>query len=580
MPHPSRIISRSVIALWLTFALPLQALAAPASALQYDIGNDIISPVVAKHGMVASDQALATQVGVDILKRGGNAVDAAVAVGFALAVVKPNAGNIGGGGFMLIHDAKSSKDIAIDFRETAPALASVNMYLDANGNVIPNKSLLTHQAVGVPGTIAGLDLALRKYGTMRLSKLIAPAIKLAQRGFTVSPQLADTLASQREHLAPWTASRTIFFKGNRPLEAGETLVQKDLARSLQLIAIKGANEFYRGSIAKKIVAEMRQHQGLISMDDLANYKAIEREPVRGSYRGYDIISMPPPSSGGAHIVQMLNILERYPLKEQGSNSAQTLHQMAEAMKLAYADRSEYLGDPDFVNIPLKGITSRAYADELAKKILPDQSTPSAQIKAGKPAQYESDQTTQYTVADAAGNLVSTTYTLNFHFGSGIVASGTGIVLNDEMDDFSAKPGVPNVFGLVSGTANAIAAGKRPLSSMSPTFVLKDGKPFLATGSPGGSQIITSTLQIILNVIDHGMNVAEATTTPRIHHQWLPDVLRVERGISADTLRILKQQGHTIKVDLPMGKTQTIQIRNGGFYGYSDPRSQDGKTAGF
>lgn len=551
-----------------------------AAGVKYDVGVDIVSPVRTQHGMVASDQALATQIGVDILKRGGNAVDAGVAVGFALAVVLPNAGNIGGGGFMLIHDKKSGKDVALDFREVAPSASTADMYLDVQGNVITNSSLYTHLAVGVPGTVAGLSHALEKYGTLKLSDVLQPAIKLAREGYLVSPQLAHVLELDREHLGQWPSSRAIFFKDGRPLRAGEKLIQKDLARSLELIARRGPNEFYRGSIGKKIIAEIRQHHGIMTEQDLFNYKTVERVPVRGNYRGFEVVSMPPPSSGGAHIIEILNLLERYPLAQLGSNSAQTLHLEAEAMKLAYADRAEYLGDPDFVSIPLKGITSKAYADELAKKIDRDRDTPSAQIKAGKPQPYESDQTTQYTIADKFGNLVSTTYTLNLNFGSGIVATGTGILLNNEMDDFSVKPGVPNAFGLVGNSANAIAAGKRPLSSMSPTFVLKDGKPVLATGSPGGSQIITATLQILLNVLDHGMNVAEATIAPRIHHQWLPDVLRVEKGLSPDTLEILKLKGHQIKLGAPMGKTQTIQITDQGFYGFSDPRSQDGKTAGF
>ncbi|MFZ6654173.1 gamma-glutamyltransferase [Undibacterium sp. TJN19] len=560
-------------------SVSLDSQAQIAAGIKYDTTYPIISPVHGQHGMVVSEQALASQVGLDILKRGGNAVDAAVAVGFALAVVLPNAGNIGGGGFMIIHEAKSGKDIALDFRELAPEKASKDMYLDANGKVIPGSSLHTHLAVGVPGTVAGMDLALRKYGSLPLKDVIAPAIRLAEQGFAISPHLAELIEDSKPELGKWPASRAIFFKDGQPLRAGEILQQKDLAQSLRLIAKDGARAFYEGSIGQKIVAEMQQHAGLISATDLKNYKAVERIPVKGNYRGYEVMSMPPPSSGGVHIIQMLNMLEHFPLKEQGVNSAKTLHQLSEVMKLAYADRSEFLGDPDFYKVPLKGLTSRAYADELVKKIQPDRATPSSEIKPGKPLPYESDQTTHYSVADKFGNAVATTYTLNLNFGSGIVATGTGIVLNNEMDDFSVKAGVPNAFGLLGGDANAVQGLKRPLSSMSPTIVLKDGKPFLVTGSPGGSRIITTTLQTILNVIDHGMNVAEATITPRIHQQWMPDQLRFEKGISIDTLKLLEQKGQNLKPAATLGKTQTIQIGKDGFDGYSDPRNPDGSALG-
>ncbi|MBT0569846.1 gamma-glutamyltransferase [Curvibacter sp. CHRR-16] len=562
--------------------LPVSAQTPPPTVpvVKYDLSYDIISPVHSTHGMVSSEQALASKVGVDILQRGGNAVDAGVAVGFALAVVLPNAGNIGGGGFMMIHDAKTGKNVALDFREMAPQRATRNMYLDDKGNVVPGRSLYTHLAIGVPGTVAGLSHALSRYGTMTLSQVMQPAIALAEKGYPVSRSLAQILAAERDHLGQWEASKAIFFKQGRPLQEGEMLVQKDLAKSLRLIAKQGPKAFYEGAIAHKIVAEMDKHGGLINAEDLKNYKVVEREPVVGNYRGYQVMSMPPPSSGGVHIIQMMNILERYPLKQYGADSAQTIHLMAEAMRLAYADRSEYLGDPDFTKVPVKGLTSRAYADELAKKINPDRATPSVDIKPGQPQPYESDQTTHFSVADKDGNLVATTYTLNLNFGSGIVAAGTGITLNNEMDDFAVKPGVPNAFGLIGGDANAVGPYKRPLSSMSPTFVLKDGKPFLVTGSPGGSRIITTTLQTILNVIDHDMNVAEAAIAPRIHHQWAPDVLRVEKGLSADTLKILQDKGQKISVQPAMGRTQSIQIRPNGFDGFSDPRNPDGRTLGF
>ncbi|MBP2229552.1 gamma-glutamyltranspeptidase/glutathione hydrolase [Azospirillum agricola] len=554
--------------------------AAPQPSVRYDIGYDIFYPVRAQNGMVASEHRLATEIGVAILQRGGNAVDAAVAVGFALAVVLPNAGNVGGGGFMIVHDAKSGKDVAIDFREMAPAKASRDMYLDGQGKVAPDRSLYTHLAVGIPGTVAGLAHAQAKYGTLALADVVAPAIKLAREGYAVTPQLAGLLEVERDHLAKWGATRAVFFKDERPLRAGETLVQADLAASLELIAKNGPKAFYEGPIAEKIAAEMSRHGGLVTVEDLRAYKVVEREPVAGTYRGYTVKSMPPPSSGGTHIVQILNMLERYPLKDLGAGSAQGIHLMAEAMKLAYADRSEYLGDPDFTKVPVKGLTSRAYADELAKRIDPEKATPASTIKPGKPAPYESDQTTHFSVADSQGNVVSTTYTLNLNFGSGIVAEGTGILLNNEMDDFSAKPGVPNAFGLIGGDANAIQPYKRPLSSMSPTIVLKDGKPWLITGSPGGSRIITTTLETVIDHIDFDMNPAEAAAVPRVHHQWTPDELRVEKGLSPDTIRLLEQKGHKVAVKPTMGRTQTIQLRGDGLYGYSDPRNPDGATAGY
>jgi gamma-glutamyltranspeptidase/glutathione hydrolase len=560
---------------------PAPAAAPPAPpAVRYDLSSEIFHPVHSTHGMVASESALATQVGVNVLKKGGNAVDAAVAVGFALAVTLPNAGNLGGGGFMVLHDAKTNKDVAIDFREMAPAAATRNMYLDASGNVVPNKSLYTHFAVGVPGSVAGLLHALQKYGSKPRGEVIAPAIALADKGYPVSEQLAALLEAERKNLQPWEPTRRVFFKGERPLLAGEPLVQKDLAKSLKLIAQRGAPGFYDGAIAEAIEAEMKRHGGLITRQDLKAYKVIEREPARGDYRGYQVLSMPPPSSGGAHIVQILNMLERWPLKDYGHNSAQSIHLMAEAMKLAYADRSEYLGDPDFVKIPLKGIMSKRYAEELAKGIDPEKARAAAQIKPGKPQPYESDQTTHFSVADAQGNVVAVTYTLNLNFGSGIVVPGTGILLNNEMDDFAAKPGVPNAFGLLGGDANAVQAGKRPLSSMSPTIVLKDGKPWAVTGSPGGARIITTTLQTIVDLIDFNMNPAEAAAAPRIHHQWAPDELRVEKGISPDTLKLLTAKGHKVSEKPAMGRTQTIQIKADGFWGYSDPRNPDGLTAGY
>ena len=554
--------------------------ASHSAANRYDSSNDIFYPVYGKNGMVASEQGLATQVGLDILKQGGNAIDAAVAVGFALAVVLPNAGNIGGGGFMVLHDDKTGKDVAIDFREIAPAKASRDMYLDNQGNVIDGKSLFTHDASGVPGTVAGMEYALKKWGTMPLSKVLEPAIKLADKGFIVSDVLAQTLKEEKSTLGKWSSSKVIFFKNGEPLKSGDLLVQKDLAKSLRLIAKQGAKAFYQGEIATKIAKEMQLHGGTMTLEDLKAYKVVERQPIIGDYRGYKVVTMPPPSSGGVHLIEILNMLEHYPIKEDGVNSAKNIHHMAESMKLAYADRSEYLGDPDFVKIPVTGLTSKAYANERVKTIDDNKARLSSTIKPGKPQPYESDQTTHFSVMDKAGNAVAVTYTLNLNFGSGIVAEGTGILLNNEMDDFSVKPGVPNAFGLVGGTANAIEAKKRPLSSMTPTIVMKNNKPWLVTGSPGGARIITTVLQSVVNTIDHEMNPAEAIITPRVHHQWLPDELRVEEGISPDTIKLLQDKGHKVVTKAPMGRIQIIQADDSGFYGYSDPRNPDGKTLGF
>ncbi|MBP7327820.1 MAG: gamma-glutamyltransferase [Alicycliphilus sp.] len=554
--------------------------AAQAAAAAYDFDMDIFHPVVASNGMVASEQELASRIGLDILKSGGNAVDAAVAMGFALAVALPNAGNIGGGGFMMVHDAKTGKSVALDFREVAPAKATRDMYLDAQGKVIDGKSLYTHYAVGVPGTVAGMEHALKRWGSLPLSRVVAPAVALADKGFPVSETLAKILQQEQKNMGRWPATQAIFWKNGAPLKRGDALVQKDLAQSLRLIGEQGAKAFYEGAIAQKIAAEMAPHAGALSLQDLKNYKVVEREPVRGSYRGYQIVTMPPPSSGGAHLIQILNMMERWPMNQWGVNSAKSMHHMAEGMKLAYADRAEYLGDPDFVKVPLKGLISKRYADQLAAGINATQARSAKDIKPGKPQPYESDQTTHYSVVDKAGNAVAVTYTLNTNFGSGIVAKGTGIMLNNEMDDFSAKPGVANAYGLVGGEANAVAAGKRPLSSMTPTLVLKDGKPTLVTGSPGGARIITTVLQTVVNTIDFGMNPAEAAATPRFHHQWTPDELRIEKGFSADTLALLRQWGHNVAVKPSMGRTQTIQIRDGMLYGASDPRNPDGQTLGY
>ncbi len=543
--------------------------------------RDIFHPVFAENGMVASQEATATRIGVDILKRGGNAIDAGVAVGFALAVTLPRAGALGGGGFMMVHHAETGETVAIDYREMAPAAAHRDMYLDAAGEVDTQLARYTHHAAGVPGAVAGLAHVLDRYGTLPLAEVLAPAIRLAERGILVTQDLSGSLESRRERLQRWPATAAIFYhEDGRPYRPGERLIQVDLAWSLRQIAAHGADAFYKGAIAERIAADMAAHGGPMTLEDLAAYRVAVRAPVRGTYRGYEIASMPPPSSGGVHLVQILNLLEDYPLASLGHNGAEALHLMAESMKLAYADRSQHLGDPDFWPVPVAGLISKAYAESLRATIDPARARPAAEIAAGDPTPYESPETTHYSVMDRWGNVVSNTYTINFGYGSGIVAAGTGILLNNEMDDFSAKPGVPNAYGLLGGDANSVAPAKRPLSSMTPTILFKDGKPLLATGSPGGSRIITTTLQIILNVVDHGMNIAAATAAPRVHHQWLPDELRVEAGLSPDTIALLESKGHKVVVKNAMGSTQSILRADEGFYGASDPRRQGALTLGF
>lgn len=552
-----------------------------APPVSYGVEEDVFHPVRATQGMVASVDVMATQVGVDILKQGGNAVDAAVAVGYALAVTHPQAGNLGGGGFMLLR-TKDGATTAIDFREMAPAGATRDMFLDEQGNPDSKKSLTSPLASGTPGTVAGLSLALEKYGSLPLNSVVRPAIKLAQEGFIVNDALADDLKTYGSEVLPHHEnSKAIFWKDGELLKKGDKLVQQDLANSLTMIAENGPDAFYKGEIARQIAQQMQQNGGLITTDDLAAYQAVERTPVSGEYRGYQIFSMPPPSSGGIHIVQILNILENFDMNKYGFGSADAIQIMAEAEKYAYADRSEYLGDPDFVNVPWQALTSKTYAKSIAGQIDINKAKPSSEIRPGKLARYESDQTTHFSVVDKDGNAVAVTYTLNTTFGTGIVAGNTGILLNNQMDDFSAKPGVPNVYGLVGGEANAVGPKKRPLSSMSPTIVVKDGKTWLVTGSPGGSRIITTVLQMVVNTIDFGMNVAEATNAPRFHHQWLPDELRVEKGFSPDTLKLLEQKGQKVALKEAMGSTQSIMVGpDGELYGASDPRSVDDLTAGY
>lgn len=543
--------------------------------------EDIFHPIYGENGMVATQEATATRVGLDILKQGGNAVDAAVAIGFTLAVTLPRAGNLGGGGFMMIHDTESGDTVALDYREMAPAAATKDMYLDEQGNAVEERSRYTHKSVGVPGTVAGLALALQKYGTMTLEQVMKPAIELAETGFPLSADTAGSLQERRDRFEKWPASMEIFFKADgSAYQEGEVLMQKDLAQTLRQIAEQGPQAFYEGDIAEKIAADMAANDGLITKEDLAGYRPVIREPVRGNYRGYDIVSMPPPSSGGIHLIQILNILEGYPIDYLDHNGADTIHLMAEAMKLAYADRSKYLGDPDFAQVPQAGLISEDYAAVLREKIDPYRATPATEIQPGDPAPYESSETTHFSVMDKAGNVVANTYTINFSYGTGIVAAGTGVLLNNEMDDFSAKPGVPNAYGLIGGEANAVEPRKRPLSSMTPTIVFQDGEPFLATGSPGGSRIITTVLQVIMNVVDHHMNIMAATVAPRVHHQWLPDELRVEVGLSPDTRALLAAKGHKLSVQDAMGSTQSILRGDGGLYGASDPRRPGALTLGY
>ncbi len=544
--------------------------------------QDIFHPVYSQNGMVSSQESLATEAGVQVLKEGGNAIDAAVTIGFTLAVTLPRAGNIGGGGFMVMHLAKSNETVAIDYREKAPKAAFRDMFLDENGNYDPEKSRYSYLAAGVPGTVAGLTLALEKYGTISLERALKPAIELAEKGFPVSKDLHTALVAARKRMQASPASMAIFYKeGGVPYEPGEILVQQDLAKSLKLIAKQGAYAFYQGAIADAIAADMKANGGLITQEDLADYQAVQREPVQGTYRGYDIYSMPLPSSGGIHLIQLLNILEEFPIGSWGHNTAKTLHFVVESMKLAYADRSKFLGDSDFVPVPVSGLISKRYAEQLRRKINPNRAISSEKILPGNPNQYaEGIDTTHYSVIDKYGNAVANTYTLNFDFGSKLTVAGTGILLNNEMDDFSAKPGVPNAFGLIGGELNAIEPEKRMLSSMTPTIVMKQGKPFLVTGSPGGSTIITITLQIIMNVIDHEMNIAAATNAVRVHHQWLPDELRVEQGLNGDTISLLTEKGHKVVVKDAMGSTQSIIQVGNILSGASDPRRPGALTLGY
>lgn len=539
-------------------------------------------PVVARHGMVVGTEKLATEAGLRILQQGGNAVDAAVATGFALAVTYPRAGNLAGGGFMLIHRAEQGQQAFIDYREAAPAAASRDMFLGENGEVDRARTYFSHQAAGVPGTVAGLLYALENYGTMSRQQVLAPAIALAEQGIHVSFSLNYELGARGRRLRDNAEALRLFFKEDGgAYEIGELWRQPDLAWTLRQIAEQGRDGFYSGEVARRIVAEMEVGRGLITARDLADYRAVERPPVRGEFRGFEVVSAPPPSSGGIHILQILHILDGYDLEAMGHNSARYLHYLAESMKLAYADRSEYLGDPDFSDTPTAGLTDKAYAARRRGLINPDTATPAEKIAPGTQPGAESHDTTHFTVADRHGNVVSNTYTLNFSFGSGIAVPGTGMLLNNEMADFAARPGRANMFGLVQGERNSVEPNKRPLSSMSPTIVLRQGKPWLATGSPGGSRIITTVVQTLLNAMVFDMNIATAGISPRIHHQWLPDVLLAEQGISPDTVRLLQAMGHKVELsNRTIGRTQSILLRDGLLFGATDTRRPQGWVAGY
>lgn len=583
---------------------PLALMASALSLALLQGANAASMPAVeAKNGMVVSSQHLASQVGVDILKMGGNAIDAAVAVGYAQAVVNPCCGNIGGGGFMTIHLA-NGEDTFINFRETAPAAASANMYLDENGNVKKGASLYGYLAAGVPGTVLGLDTAQRKYGKLTRQQVMEPAIKLARDGFILNRGDTDILDTTIAKFRDDPEAARIFLRPNGdPLQPGDRLIQADLANTLESIAQNGPDAFYQGKIPQAIEAAAKKGGGILTAKDFADFRIAETAPITCSYRGYEFVSAPPPSSGGVTLCEILNVLEGYDLKASGFNSAQTIHTMTEAMRHAYMDRNTFLGDPAFVKNPTEKLLSKEYAAEIRKQIQPEIATPSSRVQPGMEP-HEKPETTHYSIVDHSGNAVSTTYTINGRFGSVVIAPGTGFFLNDEMDDFTVKVGEQNMYGLVQGATNAIAPGKRPLSSMTPTLVTKDGKVFMVVGSPGGSRIITITLQTVLNVIDHGMAPQEAVDAPRIHHQWLPDEVYFEqRGLSADTQKLLQERGYKLVEQTPWGAAELImvglpgaagvssessgndsavsgKVREGFIYGANDVRRPSGSAVGY
>lgn len=557
-------------------------LAASISTLLFSASPD---PVRARHGMVSTASGPASEAGVEILRKGGNAVDAAVATAFALAVTYPTAGNIGGGGFMIIRMA-DGRASAVDYRETASANASKTMFLDARGEVIAGASKTGHRSVGVPGTVAGMALALEKFGSLPWKDVLAPAVRLAAQGFPVSHAMARSLRSQEKKFGAYAESKRVFLRDGRYYEEGELLRQPDLAATLRRIAEKGPREFYEGRTAQLLAAEMKAHGGLVTLDDLRAYKAVLREPVRGRYRGYELLSMSPVSSGGFLLLQMLGTLERYDLAALGHDSSAKYHFVIEAMKRGFADRAAYFGDPAFVKVPLAGLLSPAYIAARSRSIDPNRATPSEQIREGAPPPAESSETTHFSVVDKSGNAVSNTYTLRDGYGSGITVSGAGFLLNNVMDEFAARAGAPNAFGFPAGEANTIAPGKRPVSSQTPTIAARDGKLAFVVGTPGGTTIPNTVLQVVLNLIDHGMNIQEAIDAPRIHHQWLPDLVRYERlGMAADVLRALEGRGHKLIPPQEAGRIGmahgiAIEPDTGIRLGASDSRSPDGRAAGY
>jgi gamma-glutamyltranspeptidase/glutathione hydrolase len=576
--HVFSVIAFSLIALMIRTPVSAQDTRPGVSRLP---AAGTVRPTAAKHGMVVAQEKRAAAIGADVLAHGGNAVDAAVATGFAMAVTYPRAGNIGGGGFMVIHLADGKRNIAIDYRETAPAATRRDIFLGADGKPEPARSRDSALGIGVPGTVAGLALALDQYGSGKftLADLLKPAIALARDGFRISDDTADTLPQWHRRLARWPSSAKIFSRGDgSSLREGDLLIQTDLAASLTAIAERGPRGFYEGPVASRLVEAIRAAGGIVTLDDLKSYRPLVREPVRGSYRGYDIVSMPLPSSGGTVLIESLNILEGFPMRDLHQGSVDSLHLLIEAMKRAYADRARYLGDPAFVHAPIARLLAKDYAAKQRASIDMMRATPAAAVPLPPP--HEGDNTTHFSVADSFGNAVSNTYTLNFSYGVGLVAKGTGVLLNNELDDFTAAPGASNAYGLVGFEANLPGPGRRPLSSMTPTIVLKDGKPVLVTGSPGGSRIISTVLQVIVNVLDYDMTIADAVAVPRLHHQWLPDEVRAEHGFSKDVIAGLRARGHIVV--MPMGQTSanSIAITPDGFLGAADPRTRGSSATGY
>ena len=549
-------------------------------AIEADILNrdSIVHPAVSNSGMVVSQHYLATEVGKTILDQGGNAIDASVAVAFALAVVLPRAGNIGGGGFLVLHNAEKNKNYALDYREMAPAAAYRDMYLNEDGSVNKSTSRLGYLAGGIPGTVAGMWEAHQKFGSMPWEDLLKPAIKLAQAGFKVSPFMADSINRAHSSMKDYPSTVKIFFP-EFPLKPNHNLVQKDLAATLKRIAHNGKDGFYKGKTAKMFVAAMKKNNGLITEDDLKNYKAVWRDPLVGNYKNFKIVTMPPPSSGGVHLIQMLNVLSNFDLKKLGHNSRDYTLLLTEVMKYAYADRSKYLGDPDFYEVPVSKLIEQAYAASIANSITIGKITSSDDIYPGAMLPPEGMETTHFSISDKFGNTVSNTYTINSSYGAKVVVEGLGFLLNNEMDDFAAAPGIPNQFGLLGGEANKIEPYKRPLSSMTPSIVFFQDKPYLITGSPGGSRIITTVLQMILNVIEFEMEVSDATVRPRIHHQWKPDVLGLEKGFNSSVIELLMQSPQKVYLHSPGTSLESIVLKNSYHYGFGDTRRPDSLARG-